>query len=90
MEQHNVLGGLKEHGYTDIDHRSKVRYLNKGIKTTCLESVKTRIMSDEILIQDFDGCVTLYKYFVKLSRADDRQPLGIVELCSNNVCYVCP
>ena len=49
----------EKHGYTGIDQRSKVRYLIKGIKTTGLDSVNTRIMSDEGLHQDFDRCVTL-------------------------------
>ena len=40
-------------------------------------------MSDEILRQDFDGCVTLYKDFVKQSIVDDRQLLGILVSSSN-------
>ena len=35
-EQNNILYILKEHGYTGIDQRSKVRYLSEGIKTTSL------------------------------------------------------
>ena len=30
-------------------------------------------------------CVTLYKYFVKNSSADNRQSLGIAEKSTNNV-----
>ena len=41
-------------------------------------------MSDEILHQDFDGCVTLYKDFLKQSRADNRQLLGIAASSTNN------
>jgi hypothetical protein len=33
-EQHSVLNGLNDYGYTGIDDSSKVRYLLKGIKTT--------------------------------------------------------
>ena len=76
-EQHNILESLKEHGYTGIDQQSKIRYLSEGIKTTGLDLFKTRIMSDEILCHDFDGCVTLYKDFVKNSSAYDRKLLGI-------------
>ena len=64
-EQNNILNSLKEHGYTSINNTSKVRYLRKGIKNMILDSVKTHIMSDESMRQDFDGCVTLYKDFVK-------------------------
>ena len=41
-------------------------------------------MSDEILRQDFDKCVTLYKEFVKQSRTNDRQSLGIAVAITNN------
>ena len=62
-EKHNIIESLKEHGYTVVEQLLQVRYLNEGIKTTGLNSVKTRIMSDESLSQDFDKCVTLYKEF---------------------------
>ena len=83
-EQNNILGILKEHRYTGIDQKSNVGYLSEGINTTSLKSVKTCIMSDESLHQDFYGQVTLYKDFVKKSSADNSQPLGIVELRTNN------
>ena len=41
-------------------------------------------MSDEILRQDCDGCVTLYKDFVKQLSTNDRQSLGFVEAITNN------
>ena len=50
-----------------------VRYFSEVIKTTSLDSVKTRIMSDEILRQDFDGYVKLHKEFVKQLSADNMQ-----------------
>ena len=78
-EKHNILEILKEHGYTDIDHISKVSYLSEGINTTSLDSGKTCTMLDEILCQDFYGCVTFYKEFLKQSSADFRQSLGISE-----------
>ncbi|KAI2494566.1 hypothetical protein MHU86_19981 [Fragilaria crotonensis] len=46
-QQHSVMEGLVEHGYTGIDPRSKVRLLD-GIKTDKFDAVKTRIMSDEL------------------------------------------
>jgi len=63
--QHSIMEGLVEHGYTGIDPRSKVRYLLDGIKTDKLDSVKTRIISDATLRNDFDACVTLYQDFIK-------------------------
>ena len=69
VDQHDVLQGLMVHGYAGIDNRSKVRHLVAGIKTTTLDSVKTRIMSDAALHQDFDACVNLYKDFIKQKSA---------------------
>ena len=65
VDQHDILQGLTVHGYAGIDNRSKVRHLVAGIKTTALDSVKTRIMSDAALRQDFDACVNLYKDVIK-------------------------
>ena len=64
-QQHSVMEGLVEHGYTGIDPRSKVRYLLDGIKTDKFDAVKTRIMSDERLRNDFDACVTLYQDYIR-------------------------
>ena len=80
QEQHNIIEGLMEHGYTGIDERSKVRYLSDGIKTSTLDSVKTRIMSDAALRQDFSACVTLYKDFVKQDTLNKKQELGIASM----------
>lgn len=63
--QHSIMEGLVEHGYNGIDPRSKVRYLLDGIRTDKFDSVKTRIMSDATLRNDFDACVTLYQDFIK-------------------------
>ena len=83
-DQNNTLESLNEHGYTGINQISKVSYLNKGIKTTSIDSIKTGIMLDESLCQDFYGCVTLYKEFFKQSSAENRQPLVIARSSTNN------
>jgi hypothetical protein len=73
IDQHAILQGLVEHGYSGIDARSKVRHLVNGIKTTSLDSVKTRIMSDAALRQDFDGCVNLFQDFIE-QRSSSAEP----------------
>ena len=79
--QHSIMEGLVEHGYTGIDPRSKVRYLLDGIKTDKFDSVKTRIMSDATLRNDFDSCVTLYQDFIKQTTKSRTTPtVGISEL----------
>ena len=80
MEQHNILESLVEHGYTGIDARSKVRFLNEGIKSTSLDAVKTRIMSDNALRGDFAQCVTLYKDFIKQQGLHERNSLNISQV----------
>ena len=71
-QQHSIMEGLVEHGYVGIDPRSKVRFLLDGIKTEKLDSVKTRIMSDANLRNDFDGCVTLYQDFIKQTASKSK------------------
>ena len=41
-------------------------------------------MSDESLLQYFDGCVKLYKDFIKQSSAEYMHSLGIVDSSSND------
>jgi hypothetical protein len=59
-EQHAILNGLKEYGYTGIDDCSKVHHLMKGIKTTELDVCKANIMASPTLREDFAGTVELY------------------------------
>ena len=79
MEQHNILESLVEHGYTGIDARSKVRYLNDGIKTSALDAVKNHILSDNILRGEF----SLYKDFIKQQGTSERQSLNIAGVETN-------
>jgi hypothetical protein len=46
-------------------------------RCAALDAVRTRIMSDEDLSQDFARCVTLFKDFVKQSAQVNRAQLGI-------------
>ena len=73
VDQHQVLTDLTRHGYAGIDPRSKVRYLLDGIKTNTLAAVKTQIMADTRLRNDFDACVNLFQDFIKHSNTEPRQ-----------------
>jgi hypothetical protein len=65
VDQHSILSGLTEHGYSGIDERrSKVRLFVEGIRTKELDSVKTQIMATAALQSDFAGCVSLYQDFI--------------------------
>jgi hypothetical protein len=80
LRQHLILEALVIHGYTGIDAGSKVRYLLNGIWCAELDAVRTRIMSDKDLHQDFARCVTLFKDFVKQSAQVARAQLGIAAM----------
>ena len=77
VDQHSILEGLTGHGHAGIDDGSKVRHLIAGIKTSALDSVKTRIMLDAALRTDFEACVTLYKDFIKQSTALQNPTISI-------------
>ena len=74
VDQHAILEGLVEHGYSGIDQRSKVRYLMNGIRTRELDPVKTRILSDATLRNDFDACVNLYKDYITQNPSLNKIP----------------
>ena len=54
------------------------------IKTTALDAVRTRIISDEGLRVDFAHCVTLFKDFVKQSVQTTNAQLGIAAMSIND------
>ena len=85
LRQHLILEALVIHGYTGIDAGSKVRYLLNGIRCAALDAVRTRLMSDKDLRQDFARCVTLFKDFVKQSAQVNRAQLGIAAMTVNLV-----
>ena len=71
LKQHNIIEGLKTHGLvTDMTERRKVFILLEAIKTTKLDAVKTRIMSDDSLRTDYDKCITLFKDFVRRNHVE--------------------
>jgi len=80
LRQHLILEALVVYRYTGIDAGSKVRYLLNGIKCAALDVVRTCIMSNEDLRQDFARCVTLFKNFVKQSAQTMQAQLGIAAL----------
>ena len=84
IDQHAILEGLREHGYAGIDPRSKVRHLLAGIKTSSLDTVKTRIMSDAQLRNDFDASVNLFQDFIEQTRSMQTKEVTIAALKSTS------
>jgi hypothetical protein len=72
-EQHSVLNGLKDYGYSGIYDSSKVRHLLKGIKTSELDVCKAPVMASPSLRDDFSATVELYSTFIKQLKAENPQ-----------------
>ena len=60
-----------------MDEGSKTRHLLAGIKTTALESVKTQILCNAELRQDFAKCVILFKDYIMQTKVNKPQELNI-------------
>ena len=83
-EQHHVLLSLETHGYKGVDERSKVRYLNDGIKTSRLDTVKATILSSSEYRSNFDKCVNLYKDFIEQSNGQLESNISAVKTGTSN------
>jgi len=67
VDQHAILDGLTEHGYSGIDDLSKVRHLLNGIKDDRLKHVIATIQASATLRKNFDACVNLFQTSIKQS-----------------------
>ena len=76
-EPYTILDGLQECGYAGMDEGSKTRHLLTGIKTTALDSVKTQILCNTELRQDFGKCVVLFKDYIMQTKVNKPQELNI-------------
>ena len=76
-EQHTILEGLKEYRNAGMDEGSKTRHLLAGIKRTALDSIKTQILCNAVLRQDFAKCVVLFKNYIMQPKVNKPQDLNI-------------
>ena len=76
-EQHTTLEGQKEYGYAGMDEESKTRHLLAGIKTTALDNVKTQILYNADLRQDFAKCVVVFKNYIIQTKFNRPHELNI-------------
>ena len=76
-EQHTIHERLKEYGYAGMDEGSKTSHLLAGIKTTALDSVKTQILCNAELRQDFAKGVVLFKDYIMQTKVNKPQELNI-------------
>jgi hypothetical protein len=63
-EQHAVLNGLTDYGYSGIYNVTKVRKLMTGIKTDALDTVKAAVLAIPALRTNYPDVVTLYGDFI--------------------------
>ena len=76
-EQHTILEGLREYGYAGMDEGSETRHLLAGMKTTALDSVKTQILCNAELRQDFAKCVVLFEDYIMQTKVNKPHELNI-------------
>jgi hypothetical protein len=77
-EQHAVLNGLTDYGYSGIGNGTKVRKLMMSIKTDALYSVKATVLAISALFTSYPDVVTWYGEFIKQQN---------IESASMNVSY---
>ena len=77
QEQHTILEGLMQNGHAGIDECSKTQYLMNSIKTNALDSMKTQILADTGLQNDFLHCMVLYKDYIAQNNANRNPDLNI-------------
>jgi hypothetical protein len=79
-KHHQILEGLVLYGYSGIDEHTKVRYLLDGIKTNKLEASKSTILFETRYQNDFDGCVTSIKSFLKQKAVHDALTCSVSQV----------
>jgi hypothetical protein len=81
-EQHSVLNGLMEHGYSEIYESSKVRLLLAGITTINYDVVKSQILASPALKTSFEKSVELYKDFIKSTKKEEHRNVSVMHVKS--------
>jgi hypothetical protein len=69
-EQHVVLNGLTDYGYSGIDNGTRVRKPMAGIKTDALDTVKDAVLASPALRTNYPDVVTLYGGFIKQQKIE--------------------
>jgi hypothetical protein len=69
-QQHAVLNGLTDYGYSGIDNGTKVRKLMVGIKTDTLDTVKAVVLASPALCTNYPNVVILHGDFIKQQKIE--------------------
>jgi hypothetical protein len=69
-EQHALLNGLADYGYSRIDNGTKVRKLMTGIKTDALDNMKAAVLASPALHTNYPDVVILYGNFIKQQKIE--------------------
>jgi hypothetical protein len=81
-EQHSVLNGLMEHGYSGIHESSKVLLILAGITTSNYDVVKSHILASPALTTSFENIVHIYKDFIKSNKKEEHHTFSAVHVKS--------
>jgi hypothetical protein len=69
-EQHAVLNGFTDYGYSGIDNGTKVRKLMAGIKTDDLDTMKATVLASPAFHTNYPDGVTLRGNFIKQQKIE--------------------
>jgi hypothetical protein len=84
VDQYAILEGLKEHGYSGLDPRSRVRHLMAGIHTNKLDAVKNQILASPEMRVDFDRVVNLYQDSIEQTKHDQGRDITIAAVSTED------
>ena len=73
-EIHTRLEALEEYGYKGLDPRMAVSYLTGSVTFDPLQVVKTQILANTDLSNDFEKCASLYRSMGLAIKADTPAP----------------
>jgi hypothetical protein len=71
-EQHAVLNGLTDYGYSGIDNGTKIRKRMADINTDALDTVKAAVLESPALRTNYPDVVPLYGYLIKQHKIESE------------------
>ena len=82
LELHQLLDGLKEHGYSGIDEHAKVRYFMQGLVHSSMDSCKLHFLSNSACRGSFEECARVCRAFIQQDKQGDKKSLHIAAVSS--------
>jgi hypothetical protein len=70
VEQHNRHAALAEYDVAPLEETMKIHYFEDGISDSSFASVKSRIVVDHQMFQEFDAVMRLYVNYKRTQKAE--------------------